>query len=90
MRLPRASVTLASLLVLALSAGHTGRAKAQATPKDPTADPVMLNAGFLSAHPDLNNRLRGLDAYRKAFNKGDSVIVLDSNDPFLKYMKADR
>ena len=66
MRLPRASVTLASLLVLALSAGHTGRAKAQATPKDPTADPVMLNAGFLSAHPDLNNRLRGLDAYRKA------------------------
>ena len=66
MRLPRASVTLASLLVPALSAGHTGRAKAQATPKDPTADPVMLNAGFLSAHPDLNNRLRGLDAYRKA------------------------
>ena len=33
---------------------------------------------------------RSLDAYRKAFNKGDSVIVLDSNDPFLKYMKADR
>ena len=33
---------------------------------------------------------RSLDAYRKSFSKGDSVIVLDSNDPFLKYMKADR
>ena len=38
---------------------------AHAADTDPTADPVMLNAGFLDAHPDLNNRLRGMDAYRK-------------------------
>lgn len=33
---------------------------------------------------------RSLDAYRKAFGKGDSTIVLDDNDPFLRYLKSDR
>ncbi|MGV8941133.1 MAG: hypothetical protein ACOH1P_06255 [Lysobacter sp.] len=31
--------------------------------QDPTEDPLMLSAGFLAAHPDLQNRLRGLEAY---------------------------
>jgi hypothetical protein len=31
--------------------------------QDPTADPLMLSAGFLAAHPDLQNRMRGLEAY---------------------------
>ena len=63
MKLPSASIALSSALLLAAWTGHVGYAKAQA----PTAaDSVMLSAGFLSAHPDLNNRLRGLDAYRKA------------------------
>ncbi len=33
---------------------------------------------------------RSLDAYSKAFGKGDSTIVLDDNDPFLRYLKSDR
>ena len=34
-------------------------------PPDPTADPVMLTAGFLSGHPDLRFRLLGLEEYKK-------------------------
>src|SRR3546814_495156 len=33
---------------------------------------------------------RSLEAYRAAFEGGDSVIVLDSSDPFLQYMRNDR
>lgn len=42
-------------------------APAASTP-DPTADPMLLTAGFLEHHPDLRYRLLGLDAYnRKAY-----------------------
>ncbi len=33
---------------------------------------------------------RSLEAYRTSFADGNSVIVLDQNDPFLQYMKSDR
>ena len=33
---------------------------------------------------------RSLEAYRASFSDGQSVIVLDKNDPFLQYMKSDR
>jgi membrane protease subunit HflC len=33
---------------------------------------------------------RSLEAYRKAFADGTSVIVLDRNDPFLQYMRNDK
>ena len=33
---------------------------------------------------------RSLEAYRKSFAGGDSVIVLERNDPFLQYLKSDR
>jgi len=33
---------------------------------------------------------RSLEAYRESFKGGNSVIVLDRNDPFLQYMKSDR
>ncbi len=33
---------------------------------------------------------RSLEAYRKAFADGNSVIVLERNDPFLQYMRDDR
>ncbi|KLI97847.1 protease modulator HflC [Luteimonas sp. FCS-9] len=33
---------------------------------------------------------RSLESYRKAFEKGDSVIVLERNDPFLQYLRSDR
>lgn len=34
-------------------------------PSDPTSDPVMLSAGFLSAHPDLRFRLMGLEEIKQ-------------------------
>ncbi|WP_024891009.1 protease modulator HflC [Luteimonas huabeiensis] len=33
---------------------------------------------------------RSLDAYRRSFEGGDSVIVLERDDPFLQYMRSDR
>lgn len=33
---------------------------------------------------------RSLEAYRASFASGDSVIVLDRDDPFLQYMRSDR
>ena len=33
---------------------------------------------------------RSLEAYRKSFSGGDSVIVLDRDDPFLQYMRSDK
>lgn len=33
---------------------------------------------------------RSLEAYRRAFGNGGTVIVLDEDDPFLQYMKSDR
>lgn len=33
---------------------------------------------------------RSLEAYRASFSDGQSVIVLDRNDPFLQYLKSDR
>jgi membrane protease subunit HflC len=33
---------------------------------------------------------RSLEAYRASFSDGQSVIVLDQDDPFLQYMKNDR
>jgi len=50
-------------LALALAClAATSAAANPAPPPDPTADPVMLTAGFLSAHPDLRFRLRALAA----------------------------
>jgi hypothetical protein len=52
------SLACASILSIALwtalpSAAHA----ASPVPEDPTADPLMLSAGFLSGHPDLRFRL---------------------------------
>lgn len=33
---------------------------------------------------------RSLEAYRESFKKGDSVIVLEKDDPFLEYLRTDR
>lgn len=48
---------------------------------------------FASAHandPAFYAFHRSLEAYRKAFAGGDSVIVLERDDPFLQYMRQDR
>lgn len=33
---------------------------------------------------------RSLEAYRKSFDDGDAVMVLERDDPFLQYMRSDR
>ena len=33
---------------------------------------------------------RSLEAYRRSFEDGNSVIVLERDDPFLQYMRSDR
>jgi hypothetical protein len=52
------------LLGAALSSWLSVAVAADTRPlQDPTADPLMMSAGFLAAHPDLQNRMRGLEAY---------------------------
>ena len=33
-------------------------------PKDPLEDPLLMSAGFLSAHPDLRYRQLGIEAFK--------------------------
>lgn len=43
-----------------------------------------------NADPGFYAFQRSLEAYRGSFSDGDSVIVLDKDDPFLQYMRSDR
>lgn len=47
------------------------------------ADAAQRDPSFFAFH-------RSLEAYRKSFGKGETVIVLDRDDPFLQYMRSDR
>jgi len=38
--------------------------KKPAAPPDPTADPLMITAGFLTHHPDMKYRLLGMEAFK--------------------------
>ncbi|GHE42693.1 sel1 repeat family protein [Vulcaniibacterium thermophilum] len=49
------------LLALALPAAAAERA----APPDPTQDPLLITAGFLTHHPDMKYRLLGMEAYRE-------------------------
>lgn len=51
---------------------------AAAPPPDPTADPEMVAAGFLSSHPDLRYRIAGVDAMSKG----------KAEDAFRYFMRA--
>lgn len=55
-------VLLAVALATPTSWAETG-VKALSSP-DPTEDPLMMNAGFLSSHPDLRYRMLGLEKYK--------------------------
>lgn len=57
-------IWLSLLLPLAIASAHAAERKAD--PKDPTENPVMLTAGFLSWHPDLRFRLHGLEALKES------------------------
>lgn len=60
MRTRLLSLLFACLPALALA----DNAKRPAPPPDPTADPLMIAAGFLSGHPDLRYRLLGLKEFK--------------------------
>jgi membrane protease subunit HflC len=47
------------------------------------AQAAGADAGFYAFY-------RSLEAYRASFADGQSVVVLDRNDPFLQYLKSDR
>ena len=54
------------------------------------AEAARIYAAAASKDPGFFAFQRSLDAYRKAFAQGESVIVLERDDPFLQYMKSDR
>ena len=54
------------------------------------AEATRLYAEAANKDPAFFAFQRSLDAYRKAFGNGDTVIVLDRNDPFLQYLRSER
>jgi membrane protease subunit HflC len=54
------------------------------------AEAAHLYAQAANKDPSFYAFQRSLDAYRASFGDGESVIVLDRDDPFLQYMKSDR
>lgn len=65
--LPRLAVLQGALLLalLPVALAHAAGDKAKAAPVDPTDDPLMIAGGFLNAHPDLQYRMYGLEAYKE-------------------------
>jgi len=54
------------------------------------AEAARLYAQAANKDPAFYAFQRSLEAYRSSFSDGQSVIVLDRDDPFLQYMKSDR
>jgi len=54
------------------------------------AEAARLYAAAANKDPGFYAFQRSLEAYRASFTDGQSVIVLDRDDPFLQYMKSDR
>ena len=54
------------------------------------AESARIYAEAANRDPGFYAFQRSLKAYRKSFAGGDSVIVLERNDPFLQYMRSDR
>ena len=54
------------------------------------AEATRLYAQAANKDPSFYAFQRSLEAYRTSFSDGQSVIVLDRDDPFLQYMKSDR
>lgn len=53
------------------------------------AQAAGLYAAAANKDPAFFAFQRSLDAYRKSFAGGDALIVLDRNDPFLRYLRDD-
>jgi membrane protease subunit HflC len=54
------------------------------------AEATRTYAQAANKDPSFYAFQRSLDAYRASFSDGESVIVLDRDDPFLQYLKSDR
>ena len=54
------------------------------------AEAARIYASAYGNDPAFYAFHRSLEAYRKSFSGGDSVIVLERNDPFLQYLRQDR
>ena len=54
------------------------------------AEAARIYGAAANADPGFYAFQRSLEAYRKSFAGGDSVIVLERDDPFLQYMRSDR
>jgi membrane protease subunit HflC len=54
------------------------------------AEAARIYAEAANRDPSFYAFQRSLEAYRTSFSDGQSVIVLDKDDPFLQYMKNDR
>ena len=54
------------------------------------AEAARIYAEAANRDPSFYAFQRSLEAYRTSFADGQSVIVLDKDDPFLQYMKNDR
>ncbi|KQZ66117.1 MULTISPECIES: protease modulator HflC [unclassified Lysobacter] len=54
------------------------------------AEAASTYAAAANKDPSFYSFQRSLEAYRQSFKDGDSVIVLDRDDPFLQYLKSDR
>lgn len=56
---------LALLPIATATATALAADKKASPPPDPTADPLMVTAGFLTHHPDMKYRLLGMEAYKR-------------------------
>jgi membrane protease subunit HflC len=54
------------------------------------AEAARIYASAAASDPAFFAFYRSLEAYRASFADGNSVIVLDKNDPFLQYLRSDR
>jgi membrane protease subunit HflC len=54
------------------------------------AEAARVYAQAANRDPAFYAFQRSLEAYRRSFEDGNAVIVLDRNDPFLQYMRSDR
>ncbi|CAA9308458.1 MAG: HflC protein [uncultured Lysobacter sp.] len=54
------------------------------------AEAARLYAGAAQKDASFYAFQRSLEAYRASFANGQSMIVLDQDDPFLQYLKSDR
>ena len=54
------------------------------------AEAARIYAEAASKDPGFYAFQRSLEAYRKAFEGGNDVIVLERNDPFLQYLRSDK